>query len=91
MSVAGAGSQVAVVIAVKRLTAAKSRLAPVLPADAREQLVLAMLTDTVHAAAAVPAVSVVTVVTPDPAAAAAHVSWVRPRWPTRPRPTIPIR
>ncbi|MEH3132922.1 MAG: 2-phospho-L-lactate guanylyltransferase [Mycolicibacterium neoaurum] len=71
MNVAGAGSQVAVVIAVKRLAAAKTRLAPVLPADAREQLVLAMLTDTVHAAAAVPAVSLVTVVTPDHAAAAA--------------------
>ena len=58
-------------IAVKRLTAAKTRLSPVLSASAREHLVLAMLTDTVSAAAAVPAVSSITVVTPDPDAAAA--------------------
>lgn len=63
--------EVAVLIAVKRLTTAKTRLAPVLSASARETLVLAMLVDTVTAASAVPAVSSITVVTPDPDAAAA--------------------
>jgi 2-phospho-L-lactate guanylyltransferase len=63
--------EVGVLIAVKRLTAAKTRLAPVLSASARESLVLAMLMDTVTAAAAVPTVSSITVVTPDPDAAAA--------------------
>ncbi|MGK2869317.1 MAG: 2-phospho-L-lactate guanylyltransferase [Mycobacterium sp.] len=63
--------EVGLLIAVKRLTAAKTRLAPVLSASARETLVLAMLVDTVSAAAAVPAVSSITVVTPDPDAAAA--------------------
>lgn len=71
MSVTSVRSQVGLLIAVKRLTAAKTRLAPVLSAQAREQLVLAMLTDTIAAAAAVPAVSSITVVTPDPDAAAA--------------------
>lgn len=63
--------EVGVLIAVKRLTAAKTRLAPVLSGSARESLVLAMLVDTVTAASAVPAVSSITVVTPDPEAAAA--------------------
>jgi 2-phospho-L-lactate/phosphoenolpyruvate guanylyltransferase len=61
---------VALVIAVKRLTAAKTRLSPVFPTPGREQLVLAMLADTIEAAAAVPAVGVVLVVTPDSDAAA---------------------
>jgi 2-phospho-L-lactate guanylyltransferase len=59
------------IIAVKRLTAAKTRLAPALSAEAREQLVLAMLLDTISAAQQVPAVASVTVVTPDETAAAA--------------------
>lgn len=63
--------EVGVLIAVKRLAAAKTRLAPVLSASARESLVLAMLVDTVSAASAVAAVSSITVVTPDPGAAAA--------------------
>lgn len=62
---------VGLIIAVKQLSAAKSRLAAALPADARERLVLAMLVDTITAARAVPAVGTVTVVTPDPAAASA--------------------
>lgn len=62
---AGAG----LIIAVKQLSAAKSRLAEVLSPDARERLVLAMLVDTISAALGVPAVRSVTVVTPDPAAA----------------------
>jgi 2-phospho-L-lactate/phosphoenolpyruvate guanylyltransferase len=41
---------VAVVIAVKRLDAAKTRLTPVIAADDRRALVLAMLTDTIAAA-----------------------------------------
>ena len=65
--------QVGLVIAVKRLNAAKTRLAPVLSASARQRLVLAMLADTIAAAASVPAVSSITVVTPDPAAATAAV------------------
>jgi len=62
---------VGLIIAVKQLSAAKSRLAAVLAADARERLVLAMLVDTITAAQGVTAVQSVTVVTPDPAAAAA--------------------
>lgn len=59
------------VIAVKRLSAAKTRLAPVFSADTREQVVLAMLLDTISAARQVPAVDSITVVTPDQDAAAA--------------------
>ncbi|MFW3116734.1 hypothetical protein MMAG44476_03457 [Mycolicibacterium mageritense DSM 44476 = CIP 104973] len=56
----------ALVIAVKRLTAAKTRLAPIFSASTREAVVLAMLVDTVTAASAV---APVTVVTPDDVAA----------------------
>jgi 2-phospho-L-lactate guanylyltransferase len=59
------------IIAVKRLSAAKTRLAPVLSPEAREQLVLAMLLDTISAASQVSDVGSVTVVTPDETAAAA--------------------
>jgi Guanylyl transferase CofC like len=48
-------ADVGLVIAVKRLTAAKTRLAPVFSAATRESVVLAMLIDTISAAAAVPA------------------------------------
>jgi 2-phospho-L-lactate/phosphoenolpyruvate guanylyltransferase len=61
-------TDIAVVIAVKRLSAAKTRLAPTFSAAMREQLVLAMLVDTIAAARAV---ATVTVVTPDDVAAAA--------------------
>ena len=71
MTGSSAQPEVGVLIAVKRLAAAKTRLAPVLSASARESLVLAMLVDTVSAASAVAAVSSITVVTPDPGAAAA--------------------
>lgn len=57
---------VGLIIAVKRLAAAKSRLSALFEADARERVVLAMLVDTITAAGAVPAVHSVTVVTPDP-------------------------
>lgn len=57
------------VIAVKSLDRAKSRLADRLRPEHRARLVLAMLTDTVTAAAAVPEIASVTVVTPDPAVA----------------------
>jgi 2-phospho-L-lactate guanylyltransferase len=67
---AGGASDVEVIIAVKRLGAAKTRLAPVLSADARENVVLAMLVDTINAASAVPSVHAITVVTPDEVAAA---------------------
>ena len=62
---------VGVVIAVKRLTAAKTRLAPVFSAATRESIVLAMLVDTINAVTAVSAVQTVTIVTPDEGAAAA--------------------
>lgn len=67
----GRATDVGLIIAVKRLAAAKTRLAPVFAGDLREQVVLAMLLDTISAALAVPAVGSVTVVTPDPDAAAA--------------------
>ncbi|CQD10304.1 putative alanine rich protein [Mycobacterium lentiflavum] len=66
----GAGD-VALIIAVKRLAAAKTRLAPVFSARTRETVVLAMLVDTVTAAAGVGAVGSISVITPDNAAAAA--------------------
>ncbi len=53
---AGGPADVEVIIAVKRLGAAKTRLAPVLSAAGRENIVLAMLVDTIGAASAVPAV-----------------------------------
>lgn len=59
------------IIAVKRLAAAKTRLAPAFSASAREKVVLAMLFDTITAAAAVASLRVITVVTPDDLAAAA--------------------
>jgi 2-phospho-L-lactate guanylyltransferase len=63
-----ANADVEFVIAVKRLTAAKTRLAPIFSAATREAVVLAMLVDTI--AAALP-VAAVTVVTPDEVAAEA--------------------
>lgn len=62
---------VGLIIAVKRLTAAKSRLAALFDPEARERVVLAMLIDTITAARNVPAVHSVTVVTPDPHASRA--------------------
>lgn len=65
-------SQVELIIAIKRLSAAKTRLAPMFDAlgqGAREELVLAMLGDTITAASAVPGVSAIIVVTPDDVAA----------------------
>lgn len=64
---------VGLIIAVKRLDAAKSRLSALFGPDVRERVVLAMLIDTLTAAGAVPAVRSVTVVTPDPAVAAAAI------------------
>ena len=66
----GAGD-IALIIAVKRLAAAKTRLAPVFSARTRESVVLAMSTDTLTAAARVRSLRSITVVTPDEAAAAA--------------------
>jgi 2-phospho-L-lactate guanylyltransferase len=65
----GAPADVGLIIAVKRLAAAKTRLAPVFSAAAREDVVLAMMVDTIRAALAVPALQTVTVVTPDAVAA----------------------
>jgi 2-phospho-L-lactate guanylyltransferase len=66
----GAGD-VALIIAVKRLAAAKTRLAPVFSARTRESVVLAMLVDTLTAAGRARALGSITVITPDDAAAAA--------------------
>jgi 2-phospho-L-lactate/phosphoenolpyruvate guanylyltransferase len=66
---AGDRQDVGVIIAVKRLGAAKTRLAPVLSATGRENIVLAMLVDTISAASAVAAVRTITIVTPDEVAA----------------------
>jgi len=62
---------IGLIIAVKRLSAAKTRLAALFGADIRERVVLAMLLDTITAARAVTAIASVTIVTPDPTAAAA--------------------
>ena len=67
----GAGKDIALIIAVKRLAAAKTRLAPVFSARTREGVVLAMLIDTLTAAGRVGSLGSITVVTPDEAAAAA--------------------
>jgi 2-phospho-L-lactate/phosphoenolpyruvate guanylyltransferase len=64
---------VGLIVAVKRLAAAKTRLAPAFSAAERESLVLAMLVDTLTAATRVSAVRHVTVVTPDEVAAAAAI------------------
>ena len=60
---------VALIIAVKRLAAAKTRLAPIFSAATRERVVLAMLVDTVTAASKVSSLRGITVVTPDEFAA----------------------
>jgi len=68
---ADGASDIALIVAVKRLAAAKTRLAPVFSARTRENVVLAMLQDTLTAAARVRSLRSITVVTPDEAAAAA--------------------
>ncbi|WP_204081525.1 2-phospho-L-lactate guanylyltransferase [Mycobacterium riyadhense] len=67
----GTQGDVGLIIAVKRLAAAKTRLAPVFSAQTRENVVLAMLVDTLTAAARVDSLRSITVITPDEAAAAA--------------------
>lgn len=67
----GGAPDVGVIVAVKLLPAAKSRLSPAFDGPERERLVLAMLTDTLTAAGAAVAVGSITVVTPDSTAAAA--------------------
>jgi 2-phospho-L-lactate/phosphoenolpyruvate guanylyltransferase len=62
---------IGLIVAVKRLATAKTRLAPVFSAPTREKVVLAMLVDTLTAAARVESVRGITVVTPDDVAAAA--------------------
>lgn len=68
---ADTAGDVGLIIAVKRLAAAKTRLAPVFSAQTRESVVLAMLVDTLAAAKAVASLGSITVITPDDAAAAA--------------------
>jgi 2-phospho-L-lactate guanylyltransferase len=71
MSGAQADTDVGLVIAVKRLASAKTRLAPIFSARTREAVVLAMLIDTLTAATNMGSLRSVTVITPDDAAAAA--------------------
>jgi 2-phospho-L-lactate guanylyltransferase len=66
-----ADADVGVIVAVKRLAAAKTRLASMFSARVREDIVLGMLVDTLTAAARVSSVRSITVVTPDDVAAAA--------------------
>jgi 2-phospho-L-lactate/phosphoenolpyruvate guanylyltransferase len=68
---AGSSPDIGLIVAVKRLAAAKTRLAPVFSARTRETVVLAMLVDTLTAASGVAAVRSITIVTPDADAAAA--------------------
>ena len=71
-------ADVELIIAVKRLDAAKTRLAPTFTAVARAELVQSMLADTLVAALAVPAVAGVTVISPEPAVlAGAHMLGAR--------------
>ena len=62
---------VGLIIAVKRLADAKTRLASVFAGGSREHLVLAMLRDTIAAARAVSVLHSITIVTPDETAAGA--------------------
>ena len=62
---------IGLIVAVKNLPAAKTRLSSLFGAEQRRHLVLAMLIDTLTAALAVPVVRSLTVVTPDQTAAAA--------------------
>jgi 2-phospho-L-lactate/phosphoenolpyruvate guanylyltransferase len=68
---AGEPGDTGLIIAVKRLAAAKTRLAPVFSARTRENVVLAMLMDTLTAAGRVRALGSITVITPDDVAGAA--------------------
>ena len=70
----GTKADVGLIIAVKRLTAAKTRLAPVFSAQTRESVVLARLVDTLTAAMRVSSVSSITVITPDEVAAGTAVN-----------------
>jgi 2-phospho-L-lactate guanylyltransferase len=68
-----ADGDIGVIVAVKRLAAAKTRLAPMFSGPVREDIVLGMLVDTLTAAMGVSSVGLITVVTPDDVAAAAAV------------------
>lgn len=71
-------TDIGVIVAVKNLASAKSRLAPSLSAAQREQLVLGMLNHVLTVALQTPGIGVVSVVSPDPAAkAAAHEAGAR--------------
>lgn len=70
-SPADTAGDVGLIVAVKRLAIAKTRLASVFSAQTRENVVLAMLVDTLTAAARVGSVRRISVITPDDAAAAA--------------------
>lgn len=67
----GAAPDIGVIVAVKLLPAAKTRLSAAFDGPTRERLVLAMLADTLTAARAAATVASITVVTPDATVAAA--------------------
>ena len=83
---------VELIVAIKRLSTAKTRLAPAFTPVSRAALVQAMLADTLAAALAVPAIAGVTVISPDPAVlAAAHAQGARAMTdPTPPRHPDPL-
>ncbi len=68
-----ADGDIGVIVAVKRLTAAKTRLASMFSAPVREDIVLGMLVDTLTAATRVSSVRSISIVTPDDGAAAAAI------------------
>lgn len=67
----GLDAGLGLIIAVKRLAVAKTRLAPAFPAGTRESVVLAMMVDTIAQASAVGQLRCITVITADDAAATA--------------------
>lgn len=69
MTAGPAAADIGLIIAVKHLSAAKTRLAPIFSAPLRQAVVLAMLVDTITAASSLGGVAHVTVVTPDEDAA----------------------
>lgn len=80
---------IGLIIAVKRLAAAKTRLAPVFSAQTRENVVLAMLVDTLTAAAGVGSLRSITVITPTKPRRLRRPGWAPMYWPTRHPKTIP--
>lgn len=84
-------SGIGLIIAVKRLSVAKTRLAPAFPAPLREAVVLAMLVDTISAASAARGLEHITVVTPMRPPLRPPPNWGPRCWRTRHRTVTPTR